>query len=411
MKFLIAILTFSSLTSVALAAPRLQVEFNPDPLFSAGNLTPGDEVRGEVTVTNLSDVSQQVITEAVNIDDPASFSRQINLQINPAGQAVIFNDDLADFFSGGEWLLAPLGAGVSQRFDFVARFKATDDNQWQRAALAFDLCVGFQGDESGLNCGGTTIGEEQGTGDSVVSAQNQPDDNGARGASQTTGRHLIITNEQVSRLDSSTAGALATINWQTNLLATSQVVYGLTAFGPYTLDLTAANFGYPFASLEDPIKVLDHAVTINNLVPGATYSYRVVSRASPPTISFERRFQVPVTGGPLALVLPPAPTNSSGSGEATAGADISDRRGSTALEDVVIEPGLDQETTGLALVAEQYPKLELPPPVLHYNNLAAAGLAFGAIPASAWWILLAVLMFIAAWAAFKRSRRSLDGGL
>src|SRR3989344_8565140 len=143
MKYLALILTFVSLTSVALATPRLEVTFNPNPLFSSGNLIPGDEVSGTVTVTNNSGLSQQVITEAINIADPANFGQIINLQISTAGSGLIFNADLADFFSSGELLLSPLESGASRTFNFLARFEATDDNNWQEAGLAFDLCVGF----------------------------------------------------------------------------------------------------------------------------------------------------------------------------------------------------------------------------------------------------------------------------
>ncbi len=315
MKYLAIILTYLSLTGVALAAPRLEVNFDPDPLFSASDLIPGDEVSGIVTVVNNSETSQQVIAEAINIDDPDNFGQIINLRINTSGLGPIFNDSLADFFQAGELTLAPLATGESRTFNFTARFLPTADNQWQAVTTVFDLCVGFWG-EAGMNCGDTVIGGGQEV--DTASTGVQPGNSGSSGPRITGtgsngGQRLIISQEQAQSV--SIPASTILITWQTNLLATSQVVYGLTAGGPYILDLTAPNFGYPVATAADSLKTLNHAVVFGGLLPGATYSYRVVSRASPPTISFERQFTVPNSVEGMSLARSTQSDWSSGSNE------------------------------------------------------------------------------------------------
>ncbi len=398
-KFFSAILIFFSLTSVALAQARLEVEFDPDPLFSADNFNPGDQVSGQVTVTNNSESVQTVIAAAANVDDPAGLARVINFQIVSSAGSIIFNGDLADFFNQGELVLAPLGASGSQVFNFTARFKLTDNNDLQAETLSFDLCVGFRGDESGLNCGNSTIINEDPTGDSQNNNFNQGDaeTTGARTLSGGNTRLLII-GEQLAEI---TPASSALITWQTNIPATSQVVYGLSVASPYTLDLAAPNFGYPQTTAEDLQKVTKHAVMLANLVPGATYNYRVVSRASPPTVSFERYFSIPPISSPLALSdSPVSPSMPSGSVRQSRG-------GGSEVVEAATELGLNQEATEFEPIGKKYPKLELPASIFDGNNLAAAGFALTDIPSSAWLVLLALLTFIVSVLAFKRSRRGL----
>jgi len=51
-------------------------------------------------------------------------------------------------------------------------------------------------------------------------------------------------------------------------------------------------FGYPFATPTiDTSKIENHTVLLSGLTPGV-YAYRVISRASPPTVGFERYFEI-----------------------------------------------------------------------------------------------------------------------
>ena len=124
---------------------------------------------------------------------------------------------------------------------------------------------------------------------------------GGGGGSSGGTQHLIIFNEQASNISASgviPGSGLATITWNTNIPATSQVVYGLDSGVSYPFDInTLPYFGYPSGIGEDLTKTVNHSMLLTGLTPGETYVYRVVSRASPPTISYEHEFTVPIPPG------------------------------------------------------------------------------------------------------------------
>lgn len=82
------------------------------------------------------------------------------------------------------------------------------------------------------------------------------------------------------------------IVWNTNVETSSQVVYGLTAGGPYRVNLAKANFGFPFATAKIETKVKNHSVSLPNLIIGASYSLRVVSAGEDLTFGPEYRFRL-----------------------------------------------------------------------------------------------------------------------
>ena len=269
---------------VAFAQASLEVTFDPDPLFNKPNFLPGDEANGEVTVTNNSGETQNILTEAINVLDNDNFASLLHLKIEGGA---LFDDSLANFFStAGEVSLGSILSGESKIFTYTISFIDSDDNSYQGKTLGFDVCVGFSGGTK--HCGDTVVGDE-----------NDTDDGGGGGGGGSSGGSgggviiLVITNEQAETV-LSLPTAMATITWDTNILATSQVVYGLLSGGPYTLNMDAINFGYSFGTTEDPTKVLYHSMLLTGLIPGETYLYRVVSRASPPTISPEHQFTAPL---------------------------------------------------------------------------------------------------------------------
>ncbi|MCK5027084.1 MAG: DUF5011 domain-containing protein, partial [Candidatus Pacebacteria bacterium] len=84
---------------------------------------------------------------------------------------------------------------------------------------------------------------------------------------------LSITNEKVQYL----GGGEATVTWTTNLLATSQVVYGdesLAFVG------TAPSYGYDSMNVEDTSLKTSHSMTITGLEDGKQYWFRPVSDRS-----------------------------------------------------------------------------------------------------------------------------------
>ena len=285
----IAILGFAPRV-FAVEAP-LEVQFDPNPLFDEANFLPLDETSGVVTVTNNSGTTQTILTEAINIFDNDNFSNLLHLKIEGG---TLFDDSLADFFASGEISLGAISNGESKIFTYTISFINSSDNSYQGKTLGFDVCVGFEG--GATRCGGTVVGGENdtdgdgGTGNPPPGGT-IPGSGGGGGSGQFV--QLVVFGESVSNTTASTA----TIEWDTNLLATSQVIYGPVPPGGYILNTAfLPNLGYPLGTVENGTKVLHHSVVLTGLVGGQTYVYRVVSRASPPTVSVEHTFTMPTAG-------------------------------------------------------------------------------------------------------------------
>lgn len=280
----------------AVAVTPLSVQFVPDPLFVKPNFLPLDETSGTVTVTNGGTASQIILTEAINVLDNNNFGSLLHLTIKE-GSVILFNNTLANFFTSGEVSLGAISNGTPRIFTYTISFINSSDNSYQGKTLGFDVCVGFEGGTK--HCGDTVIDDGGGT---------IPGTGGGGGGGGSIS--LVIFNEQALNITNVGASGSATITWNTNLLSTSQVVYGLASGGPYTLVLTPPNFGYPLFTIEDPTKVINHSMPLTGLIPGQTYLYRVISHASPPTVSPEHQFTVPLsaplltqTSNPPGLVL------------------------------------------------------------------------------------------------------------
>ena len=289
----VAVVTMFGFAGTTLAVTSLDVQFVPDPLFDEANFLPLDETSGVVTVTNNSGTEQTILTEAINIFDDNNFGSLLNLEIDGGTP---FDDSLTDFFTSGEVSLGTISIGESKIFTYTVSFINSNDNTYQGKTLSFDVCVGFEGGET--HCGDTVVGGENdtdgdgGTGNPPPGGTIPGSGGGGGGSGQFV--QLVVFGESVSNTTASTA----TIEWDTNLLATSQVIYGL-APGPYVLDIVEpfiGFFGYPLGTPENGTKVLHHSVTLTGLIAGQTYVYRVVSRASPPTVSVEHTFTMPTTG-------------------------------------------------------------------------------------------------------------------
>jgi len=322
-KILYTILGILLLFPFALSAqelPRLEVVFTPDPLFSEDSVLPGDGVSGTVMVTNNSGESQTIITEAINVSDPDGLSDRMNVTITDDSANTFFDagdGTFFDFLTGSILTLTDsLGDGESVEYTFEVSYLEGTGNAYQNTEFGFDLCVGFLDELSGINCGDTVV---SGEGNTDESGEVSGDSGGAVGGSGGGGgggiidsTPLVISDEQVEELDTEVQTAL--IVWDTNQYATSQVVYGLASGGPYSLSLLTPNFGYPSSTPETVVKVLQHEVLLEGLIPDEAYNYRVVSRASPPTISYEHTFAFFEEE-----VSPPPPTVEGGGGGGSQG--------------------------------------------------------------------------------------------
>ena len=343
--------------NVAFAVDPLNVVFENNPLFGEVNFLPGDIKEGDVGVTNNTDTIQNVYAESVNGSDPDGLGSQMRLRVLE-GLNVRYDDVFSDFLSAGPVSLSALDSG-STTYTFEVSFLDSTDNNYQGKSLGFDLCIGFSG--GNLQCGDTIVSGEDGDGDG-----------GSISSSGSGSIVLTIFNEQALNISSVDESGIATITWNTNKLATSQVIYGPTP-PAYILDIVEpylGYFGYPLGTVEDTTKVINHSVSLTGLIPGQTYVYRVVSRASPPTISPEHQFTVPSITSPLA--------------QAGAGAVL----GASAVGGGNGEP----EPAGSAL-GETYPDTE-ETPGLSENLAAVFASGFGEILSICTLIALFILLAI-----------------
>ncbi|MBI3638170.1 fibronectin type III domain-containing protein [Candidatus Wolfebacteria bacterium] len=84
----------------------------------------------------------------------------------------------------------------------------------------------------------------------------------------------------------------ATINWTTDDLSTSRVVYDTVSHSALG---SPENYDYANSTIEDLTKVTNHSVVVNGLIPGTTYYIRTISAGSPQTVSGQISFG---TGSP-----------------------------------------------------------------------------------------------------------------
>ena len=350
-------------SAFAVQAP-LTVNFSSTPLFSEANFAPGNEVTRTVDVSNNSGSSQNIIVEATNASDGSGLGEKLNLVITE-GDVTRYTGKLGAFLRAGEVSLSPLANTANTTYSFGVTFDSNADDSLQNKNLGFDLCVGFQGGQT--QCGITVISGE----------------NGGGGAGMSGSMVLIISNEQTANITDVGQNGTATVTWNTNKLSTSQVIYGLASGAPYNLDISILpNLGYPLGSVEDDYKVTNHSVALTGLIPGATYVYRVVSHASPATVSYEHQFTVPV------LALGGVNTVQNDNGGRVLGAST------TTLQPGVGEP-----------VVEITPKdLNSNSSVGNNNQLGASAGNILGLPNLSFWALLIILLLILFLIIYRRRK-------
>jgi hypothetical protein len=287
-------------------------------IFGSANFLPGDTVSGYAKVTNNTGSIQGVLTSTASETDTDGLGDVLMLSITKEGEsAPLYENTLSHFFSH-EIELGDLDNGNTQTYYYSVLFPEGSGNETQKEELGFDVCVGFSSDEYGYQCGTQISDGEDDDGDDE---DNGGDDNGGGGGGGgiIESSPLKIMNERVEdiTLPQTTvignSDGTATVLWDTYRNgelepATSQVIYGLKyhvgdsgtdyASGyPYSINLTQPNFGYPEATVEDTNKVTHHEMTLTGLEVGATYAYRVVSHASPATVSYQHEFTIPYGEG------------------------------------------------------------------------------------------------------------------
>lgn len=265
------------------APPDLQVQFEQSPLFNEANFAPGNTVTRFIKITNNTNGNKPAQVEAINVSDADNLSAVINFKVTEAS-TTLFSGTLKDFFDKHEQPLDNIAGGTTAQYNFSATFQPTAGNQYQSKKVGFDLLAGFQGQVQG---GGNGNGNGGGGGGGGGSSGN--------GGGSTPPGLSISENSVTHILKSATS---LNITWTTSYLSTSQVIYS-AANEPHQFNIGAPNYGYAHATPEASTFVTDHSVTLTGLKPNTTYFYRVISHASPPSVSFEHSFTTP---GELAFV-------------------------------------------------------------------------------------------------------------
>ena len=335
-----SLLLFAFATGAFFASPvsaqenSLIVEFENTPLFSEANFLPGNSVTRFAKVTNNTEETKSIIIEAINTTGSSDLGDVLNIKIME-GATVLYNDTLSNFFGVGETFLSELaGNGVQTQYDITVSFQslASDSELWEKS-LSFDVLIGFQGEEEVAEpppIGGGSIGG-----------------GGGRLGTASSPRGLTIPSETVRVTDINETSV--TVLWDTSFFSTSQVIYAAEG-EPRALDLSAPNYGYPHAAPdpEDVNKVLFHSVTITGLIPETTYYFRVVSYASPPTISREHNFETLALGGGIEIAefgedSAFVPAGGGEPGDLPIDADVQEADNGDTIEKTTAEPEESQE--------------------------------------------------------------------
>ena len=269
----------------------LVVQFERTPLFQEANFLPGNSITRYASTTNNSGQTQRIVTEAINYPGfpdsdnvPADdLSRALMIVISkngtdlyggssPTGPKSLYNfyQDSENYL---EIYLSDIGNGETIQYDFTISFPYDEGNEWQEKTTYFDILIGSQGETN-------------------PTPPSPPSPPGGGGGALPQG--LTISSVAETNLTGCQSCSI-TITWSTSYFSTSQVVYS-RADQPHDFDLyaTSSYYGYQYSKEGDDgtttTKVTAHTVTLTGLEPNTTYYYRVVSHASPPTISTEGSF-------------------------------------------------------------------------------------------------------------------------
>ncbi|MEX0931763.1 MAG: hypothetical protein WDZ88_03360 [Candidatus Paceibacterota bacterium] len=289
----------------------LDVTFEQQPLFNEANFLPGDTVSRTVQVHNTTGATQSVITSTDNESDTNDFSEQFAFEIvDTSDNTVYFSGTLKDLFDGDVANLGSIVNNQTRTFAFKATLNSGTGNAFQGAAIGFDLAVGFFGGEVVTDNPPTNPpgGGGGGSGGGGSGGGGGGSSGGGGGGVLTDIERLEITNVQVVSKDWNTGEVV--ISWETNLPASSQIVYGLTSSGPHNLNSTFPNFGYPQSNTKDSTQKELHQMTLTGLTSFEWYDFIVASERLEVSISLEGSFYLgPEIGGDFPIILENDPEN------------------------------------------------------------------------------------------------------
>lgn len=249
------------LTTIANAA-GLNVSFQNDPLFYDVNVAPGLSVSRTVTVVNNGPNNESVYFDTKD-EYSDGLAAVMRLEVD-GPTSNYYNDYFASLFSGPTIPLGTLSAGQSRTYNFTASLDTATDNSYQVKTMGFGLCVGFSG--------GSVLCDDGDTSTTTITTPPGGGGGGTGGGGTSNFRLFNETVIAVNPLDSS-----ATIAWQTNRGATTYLVCGNLANGPFDLNPTESYFGYEFSVAERENDSEEHIVIVT-VGESGTYECRPASR-------------------------------------------------------------------------------------------------------------------------------------
>lgn len=261
------------------AQDLISVQFIPDPLIYAINFLPGDTVSGQIKVDNISGQIVNLYMWTTDVSDIDHLGDVLELKISQ-GQNTVYQDTLSQLFAENSVFLLDLNPQENQNFDFSLTFDISAGNEYQNKALGFNFHIGTEENvEENENDQGS------GGGSTPIIISGGGGGTGSGGANPK----LEIINLRAEEITETKV----TIKWQTNLPATTQIIYSSQHQPHNFLPNNPLLYGYQniFPEPEDSAKIIFHTLILENLTPCTTYYYRAISHNSSIAISEEKSFQ------------------------------------------------------------------------------------------------------------------------
>lgn len=376
----------------------LVVQFENTPLFNMNNLLAGDTVTGWIRATNNSGQAQDIGLDVIGFstcNETYCLSDLINLEISQ-DNILLYQGTLMSFYGAGEIPLTSVNNSQTTQYDLVAALSPQAPNNYQNLTTSFDFEIGLLGGQGGSSGGG---GGGGGGGGSYI--------------------NLTITNEQIA----SNSNYTVTLAWQTNLAATSQVIYSKENQGHNFSYSSPPLYGYAnlYPDSEDSTLVTSHSVAIPNLESCTKYYYRVISHTlgGAPTIGAEYSFTTictlaeqgqapsgqPNFTGPNIITSPKNPTAGSESIISRLPSVVRSSKGITgptetaAPAGTTTEEGLNLLTPsnilgeGVGTKQKSLPVVNPPSNTFVSNLLGSLGYLFSGQARYSWWLLLVLAIY------------------
>lgn len=263
------------------------VVFSPNPLFSVDNALAGDGASGTVIVTNPTQEPVGVWLSVVGGTSTRNLADALVWTVKEGENTVYGPESFGLWLDEAPRFLATLGPLEEKTFLLSLNLPSGAPSAVAGGSVAFAVCVGVgEGDAACSGSGSIppeTPEEDEGSpGDGAAPSSA----GGGGGGPPSAAEPLLIFNLAGRALGGTEGSNALEIVWETNRPASSYVVFGPVSGGPYSLNLTLPNFGYPSATAEDLTPRTRHRVLLTNLSPGA-YEARAVSRelGAPSTVS------------------------------------------------------------------------------------------------------------------------------